>query len=249
MSGVLVPDEKRRRCTRCNQTWPVTEPLKTDDFCADGTIDHQFVVLCGEMSVAMGSKKSCDLHDGHGTRHTGVDEKGIRWDWDSPVMAKQHERLPPTTLLEAVQRAEVVPRGSTVLPHQMATHQSHRDYRERAAEHSLAPDRGDRHLDRTFGTPDAYRGVVPTVGRTVHYTSLGDRDGKFPSEAHAAIITKVIPKPTVGNSELKNVEDGYSVSLRIFYETGDFWMKDVPFTRGPAGHEDARAKWAWPARS
>ena len=89
--------------------------------------------------------------------------------------------------------------------------------------------------------------MIPTVGRICHYTSLGDRDGKYPPEVQAAIITKVVPNDAlVGNPELKNAEDGYHVSIHIFYEMGDFKMRDVPFTREPAGSESARGCWCWP---
>lgn len=71
----------------------------------------------------------------------------------------------------------------------------------------------------------------PTIGQIVHYTNLGDRDGKYPPEIQAAIITKV--------------QDDEHVSLHIFYETGDFYMQAVE--RAPddvdAGSEAARGKW------
>lgn len=90
--------------------------------------------------------------------------------------------------------------------------------------------------------------MKPTVGRIVHYTNLGDRDGKYPPEIQAALITGV-------NS------DG-TVSLKVFYRTGVFDMPSVEqalipgMPDGPApaggwiaaGSEDARGKWQWPAR-
>lgn len=76
---------------------------------------------------------------------------------------------------------------------------------------------------------------TPTVGRVVHYTNLGDKDGRFPPEVQAAIITKA------------KWSDG-TVSLCILYETGMFFMLDVPYTEAPAGSEEARGKWTWPAR-
>ena len=98
--------------------------------------------------------------------------------------------------------------------------------------------------------------MKPTVGRIVHYTNLGDRDGKYPPEIQAAIITRV--EPRMDNGEIQSMrptppfprerEDDYCVSLRIFYETGDFWMKAVPFTEADAGSEGARGHWTWPAR-
>jgi hypothetical protein len=35
--------------------------------------------------------------------------------------------------------------------------------------------------------------MKPTVGRIVHYTNLGDRDGKYPPEIQAALITGLNP--------------------------------------------------------
>lgn len=76
----------------------------------------------------------------------------------------------------------------------------------------------------------------PTVGRIVHYTNLGDKDGKYPPEIQAALITKV------------TAEGG--VSLKVFYTSGIFDMPGpVPFTSAEAGTDAARGHWAWPARS
>ena len=70
----------------------------------------------------------------------------------------------------------------------------------------------------------------PSIGRIVHYTNLGDKDGKYPPETQAAIITGV------------NV-DG-TVSLHIFYRTGQFDMPSVLY------HADgARGCWHWPPRT
>lgn len=74
----------------------------------------------------------------------------------------------------------------------------------------------------------------PSVGRLVHYTNLGDREGKYPPDVHAALITKV------------NADE--SVALRVFYPSGIFDMASVEMTTEPAGSEGARGKWAWPAR-
>lgn len=75
----------------------------------------------------------------------------------------------------------------------------------------------------------------PTVGRIVHYTNLGDKDGKYPPEVQAAIITRVHNESHVG--------------LHVFYPTGQFDMPDVEMTEAPAGSEMARGKWAWPERT
>ncbi len=83
--------------------------------------------------------------------------------------------------------------------------------------------------------------MKPTVGRIVHYTNLGDADGKYPPEQQAAIITKVTPTEEVSKME---DEHGYDVSLHIFYETGDFYMKNVPYSA-----EYKRGHWTWPPRA
>jgi len=71
--------------------------------------------------------------------------------------------------------------------------------------------------------------MTPTVGRIVHYTNLGDKDGKYPPETQAAIITKVYSEVTV--------------ALTIFYKTGFFLMDSVPYSEEPA-----RGHWSWPPR-
>ncbi len=76
--------------------------------------------------------------------------------------------------------------------------------------------------------------MKPTIGRIVHYTNLGDRDGRYPPTVQAAIIT--------------GVNDDDTVALHIFYKTGQFDMSAVPFTSEPAGSEGARGRWTWPAR-
>lgn len=70
----------------------------------------------------------------------------------------------------------------------------------------------------------------PSVGRIVHYTNLGDKDGKYPPETQAALITGVN-------------EDG-TCALHIFYKTGQFDMAAVPFSEAPQ-----RGNWNWPART
>lgn len=76
--------------------------------------------------------------------------------------------------------------------------------------------------------------MKPSVGRIVQYTNLGDRDGKYPPQVQAAIIT--------------GVNDDGTVSLHIFYKTGQFDMQSVPLTDATPGSEEARGKWAWPPR-
>ena len=76
--------------------------------------------------------------------------------------------------------------------------------------------------------------MKPTIGRIVHYTNLGDKDGKYPPQIIAAMVTKV--------------NDDGTVALKAFYPTGIFDMPNVPQTEEPAGSDAARGKWAWPAR-
>jgi hypothetical protein len=88
--------------------------------------------------------------------------------------------------------------------------------------------------------------VKPSIGRLVHYSSLGDRDGKYPPEAQAALITRVHSRSADIAGDLE--EEKYVVSLRVFFEDGDFTMKGVLFTTAKAGTEEARGKWSWPER-
>lgn len=69
--------------------------------------------------------------------------------------------------------------------------------------------------------------MKPSIGRVVHYTNLGDKDGRYPPEQQAAIVT--------------GVKDEKTVSLHIFYKTGQFDMQDVPFSE-----TYERGHWSWP---
>ncbi len=71
--------------------------------------------------------------------------------------------------------------------------------------------------------------MKPTIGRIVHYTNLGDKDGRYPPETQAAIVTGVNADGTV--------------ALHIFYRTGQFDMPSVPFA-----HTAERGHWTWPPR-
>lgn len=76
--------------------------------------------------------------------------------------------------------------------------------------------------------------MKPSIGRIVHYTNLGDRDGKYPPTVQAAVIT--------------GLNDDGSVSLHVFYKTGQFDLAVCEFTESAAGSEGARGRWSWPAR-
>lgn len=85
--------------------------------------------------------------------------------------------------------------------------------------------------------------MYPTVGRIVHYTNLGDSDGKYPPEQQAAIITKVVGVEDPHNHKHECSEVCAKVSLCIFYSTGSFFMQDVPFS---ATYK--RGCWTWPPK-
>jgi len=73
----------------------------------------------------------------------------------------------------------------------------------------------------------------------VHYTNLGDADGRYPPEAQAAIVTGV------HDYDHENADEGVPfVDLHIFYRTGDFHMQRVPFSETPM----ERGHWNWPPR-
>lgn len=74
--------------------------------------------------------------------------------------------------------------------------------------------------------------MKPTIGRIVHYTNLGDRDGKYPPTVQAAIIT--------------GINDDGTVSLHVFYKTGQFDLARCEETVAQAGSDAARGMWCWP---
>lgn len=84
--------------------------------------------------------------------------------------------------------------------------------------------------------------ATPSVGRVVHYTNLGDKDGRYPPEQQAAIITKVRHQGDMSSDEWQWSEP-WVVSLAILYPTGLFFMQDVPFSA-----EYRRGHWSWPPR-
>lgn len=72
--------------------------------------------------------------------------------------------------------------------------------------------------------------MKPTVGRIVHYTNLGDKDGKYPPTQQAAIVTG-------------SYEDSTNCDIHIFYKTGQFDMVHVPFSESYQ-----RGHWSWPSK-
>ena len=77
--------------------------------------------------------------------------------------------------------------------------------------------------------------MKPSIGRIVHYVNLGDKDGKYPPESQAAIITGVV------SHETDTGGGAPFVSLTIFYRTGIFTMDRVPWSEKPE-----RGHWSWP---
>lgn len=56
------------------------------------------------------------------------------------------------------------------------------------------------------------------IGEIVHYTNLGDKDGKYPPEQNAAIVTRV-----------KDAEN-MIVSLKVFYPSGLLDVSEVSYS-------------------
>lgn len=102
----------------------------------------------------------------------------------------------------------------------------------------------------------------PSIGKIVHYTNLGDKDGKFPPEIQAATITGVYRKVEnvadhpgavmtpdgkhflVPANKVGDVGDSFYVDMTVWYRTGDFQCKMVPFSEAPE-----RGHWNWPPRA
>lgn len=96
--------------------------------------------------------------------------------------------------------------------------------------------------------------MLPTIGRIVHYTNLGDKDGKYPPETQAAIITGVYSEldgmaaQIEGHLHSANAvgskPDSTYADLKVFYRSGFFDMQKVPFSPEPK-----RGHWNWPPRA
>ena len=89
---------------------------------------------------------------------------------------------------------------------------------------------------------------TPTVGRIVHYTNLGDKDGKYPPQVQAAVITGVYRRDPDGVVAIANdgigQEDITEVDLKVFYRAGLFDVQKVPQKSEPTN----RGVWDWPPR-
>lgn len=83
-----------------------------------------------------------------------------------------------------------------------------------------------RRLDCYFIVRKAPTVQTPSIGRVVHYQSLGSKDGKYKPEPRAAHITEVLETP----------EDGYGrtrVSVAVLNPTGLFFAQDVALVDEP----------------
>lgn len=91
----------------------------------------------------------------------------------------------------------------------------------------------------------------PSIGRIVHYTNLGDKDGKYPPSVQVAIITGVYtdqfpPKELLESCNKPGDSPNCNwVDLKIFYRTGEFFMEKVPFA---GDMPNARGHWNWPPK-
>lgn len=85
--------------------------------------------------------------------------------------------------------------------------------------------------------------MKPSIGRIVHYTNLGDKDGRYPPEQQAAIITGIYSVPEGAEQIDETKPTGMHVDLHVFYRTGDFFMTAVPYSES---YE--RGHWTWPPR-
>ncbi len=80
--------------------------------------------------------------------------------------------------------------------------------------------------------------MKPSVGRVVHYRSLGTPGGEYTSECRAAVVTEVV-KP--GRPEQG---DPARVALAVLNPSGLFFNDDIPQDEGAK----AGGTWHWPER-
>jgi hypothetical protein len=95
--------------------------------------------------------------------------------------------------------------------------------------------------------------MKPTIGRTVHYVNLGDKDGKYPPEIQAAMVTGVYRENDGAAAQIEghlnsantvgSIPSSMFVDLKVFYRTGFFDMQKVPFSE-----TYERGHWSWPPR-
>jgi len=81
--------------------------------------------------------------------------------------------------------------------------------------------------------------IQPTIGRIVHYQTLGTPGGEYLPEPLAAIVTKVKGcDPSLGGDGCPHAD------MHVFYGNGTSDKSDVPYAATPTpGH------WNWPPRN
>ncbi len=90
--------------------------------------------------------------------------------------------------------------------------------------------------------------MKPSVGRIVHFISLGSKDGKYEPECRAAIITAVknvapysVSATEISETSPKNTTDFFECDLAIFNPEGMYFNRKV--LQG-----DKPGTWHWPER-
>ena len=73
----------------------------------------------------------------------------------------------------------------------------------------------------------------PSVGRIVHYVSLGTPGGEYGKECRAAVVTEVQDDPRT------------SASLCVLNPAGQFFNRAVPYD---GADEPEGGSWHWPER-
>jgi hypothetical protein len=84
---------------------------------------------------------------------------------------------------------------------------------------------------------------APTVGRVVHYVSLGTPGGEYTSQCRAAIVTEVVDVGGPYDAESQNAVPREPLGLAVFNPSGMFFNE--------AEHDEfdkAGGTWHWPER-
>lgn len=133
--------------------------------------------------------------------------------------------------MAALKAMGVTPTGRMFL----ATHARAEERNASYGEHANFTGSDFRFLEKSLGASNEMKAgdvrVVPiiTVGRIVHYMSLGSADGEYPPETQAALVTGINADGTP--------------SLVVFSRTGSHNVQSVPYAEAPS-----RGHWSWPPR-
>lgn len=87
--------------------------------------------------------------------------------------------------------------------------------------------------------------MIPTVGRIVHYTNLGDKEGTYPPQVQAAVITGVYrstPNGVFLALDGVGEEALMAVDLYVLTTIGQHHQKQVPYS----ALIQERGTWTWP---